>query len=132
MLELFRKSRARPVVVTPVKGSVGDLVHEEDAAGTSVDSIIRKYGGNLAEWRKTPVPFDCDVNGLSIEEAVEKVSRIGDIASGLELPPGMSLDEALMMIRENDIDNFISRYNEMKKEERKTSNETQENQPPEE
>lgn len=46
--------RPRPEVVTPAKGSEGDCTDETQAAMTSVDSIISRYGGNLAEiagWR---------------------------------------------------------------------------------
>lgn len=43
--------RPRPKLVTPAKGSEGDLTNESLAEGTSVDSIIGRYAGNLAELK---------------------------------------------------------------------------------
>ena len=39
--------RPRPSLVTPAKGSEGDMVDETQAAACSIDAIIKRYGGNL-------------------------------------------------------------------------------------
>lgn len=49
-----RDTRPRPVVLTPAKGSAGDMVDESQAAGCAIDAIIKRYGGQLpavARWR---------------------------------------------------------------------------------
>lgn len=49
-----REDRPRPRLVTPAKGSFGDCTDETQSAACDLNSIIRRYGSNLAElaaWR---------------------------------------------------------------------------------
>lgn len=121
--------RPRPLLVTPAKGSVGDMVHEEDAAGTSIPSILQRYGGNLEDlvrWRKDPIPFDCDLMPSDLAEALQKVHDIGEMLNTLELPEGVSRDDAIAAIKSGDYRIFVNPNKEK-------SNEPQEkSEPPEE
>ena len=46
--------RPRPSLVTPTKGSDGDMVDETQAAACSIDAIIKRYGGNLPAAKGWP------------------------------------------------------------------------------
>ena len=46
--------RPRPSLVTPAKGSQGDMVDETQAAACSIDAIIKRYGGNLPAAKGWP------------------------------------------------------------------------------
>ena len=49
-----REDRPRPRLTTPLKGSLGDCTDETQSAACDLNSIIKRYGGNLAElaaWR---------------------------------------------------------------------------------
>ena len=39
--------RPRPSLVTPAKGTEGDMVDETQASACAIDAIIKRYGGNL-------------------------------------------------------------------------------------
>lgn len=46
--------RPRPSLVTPAKGSAGDMVDETQAAACSIDAIIKRYGGSLPAAKGWP------------------------------------------------------------------------------
>ena len=46
--------RPRPSLVTPAKGSQGDMVDETQASACSIDAIIKRYGGTLPAAKGWP------------------------------------------------------------------------------
>lgn len=108
------EDRPRPKLATPAKGSVGDMCHEEDAAGTSIPSLLQRYGGNLDDlirWRKNPIPYDCDLVPQDLAEAHALVGRIEEMIDTLELPEGVSREDAVAAIKSGDFSVFKSTPN---------------------
>ena len=46
--------RPRPSLVTPTKGTEGDMVDETQASACSIDAIIKRYGGTLPAAKGWP------------------------------------------------------------------------------
>lgn len=96
-LVIERDKRPRPVVVTPAKGSVGDMTDESQAAKTDIGSIIQRYGGNLADiagWRNQTFgdqPTD------DLEDAIETLKNASEVLDGLSYS---SLAEAVAAIND--------------------------------
>lgn len=113
---LDRDQRPRPTLTTPEKGSIGDMVHEEDAPGTSIPSLLQRYGGNLEDlvrWRKNPIPYDCDLMPSDLAEAIQHVRNIGEMLDTLELPDGVSRDDAIAAIKSGDYRIFVNNKKEV-------------------
>ena len=85
--------RPRPVLVTPEKGSFGDMVDESQAAGCAIDAIIKKYGGNLPAVQAWPdgavqLPSNRDELEELAYNACENIVKSGN-------SPFASVDEAI-------------------------------------
>lgn len=96
-LVIERDKRPRPVVVTPAKGSVGDMTDESQAAKTDIGSIIQRYGGNLADiagWRNQTFG---DQPADDLEDAIETLKNASEVLDGL---PYSSLAEAVAAIND--------------------------------
>lgn len=85
--------RPRPSLVTPAKGSVGDMVDETQAAACSIDAIIKRYGGNLPAAKGWPdggvqLPLNRDELEEMAYNACEDIVNNGK-------SPFKSVDEAI-------------------------------------
>lgn len=111
---LDAEQRPRPHLATPAKGSLGDMVHEEDAPGTSIPSLLQRYGGNLEDlirWRKNPIPYDCDLMPTDLADALQRVHEIGEMLDTLDLPEGVSREDAIAAIKSGDYRIFVNKNN---------------------
>lgn len=85
--------RPRPSLVTPAKGSEGDMVDETQAAACSIDAIIKRYGGNLPAAKGWPdggvqLPLNRDELEDMAYTACEDIVNSGQ-------SPFKSVDEAI-------------------------------------
>lgn len=85
--------RPRPSLVTPAKGSEGDMVDETQAAACSIDAIIKRYGGNLPAAKGWPdggvqLPLNRDELEVMAYNACEDIVNNGK-------SPFKSVDEAI-------------------------------------
>jgi len=122
------ENRPRPAIVCPVPRSEGDMCHEEEAEGTSVQSILTRYAGNLEEmmaWRTRPQVYDCDLIPSDLQEAYSRLEQINEMVEQLELPEGMTLAEAMESVRKEDYSPWMKKT---EIENQESSNEAPENQ----
>ena len=92
----------RPRLVTPRKGEVGDMCHEEQAESTDIRRIMRAYAGNLEEmmaWRSRPiVDYDDTVYPTDLQDAIEIArdadNKVNDLAATL----GISREQVMQVI----------------------------------
>ena len=103
-----RELRPRPFLVTPEKGSVGDMVDESQAAGCAIDAIIKKYGGNLPAVQAWPdgaiqLPSNRDELEEMAYNACEDIVNSGK-------SPFASVDEAINALSEGTFVDRIANY----------------------
>lgn len=92
----------RPRIVTPRKGEVGDMCHEEQAESTDIRRIMRAYAGNLDEmmaWRSRPiVDYDDTVYPTDLQAAIETArdadNKLNDLAATL----GITREQVMQVI----------------------------------
>lgn len=93
--------RKRPKLVTPAKGSVGDLTNESQRTLTDVDFILKRYAGNLAElsaWKSTLKYGDQTVMPDDLVDAFNILKDAHDAFNKLEGNPFASFDDAMSAI----------------------------------
>lgn len=103
--------RKRPRLVTPSKGSVGDLTNESQRPLTDVDFILRRYAGNLAElnaWKSNLKYGDQTAMPDDLVEAFNTLKDAHDAFDKLQDNPFGSFDEAMSAIADGTFMDKIS------------------------
>lgn len=100
--------RPRPSLVTPAKGSVGDMVDETQAAACSIDAIIKRYGGNLPAAKGWPdggvqLPLNRDELEAMAYNACEDIVNNGN-------SPFKSVDEAITALSDGTFAEKVSNF----------------------
>lgn len=93
--------RPRPRLVTPSKGSDGDLTNESQRPLTDIDFILKRYAGNLAEldaWRGSLRYGDQSAIPDDLVDAFNTLKNAHDAFDKLEDNPFKSFDEAMSAI----------------------------------
>lgn len=113
--------RKRPRLVTPAKGSVGDLTNESQRPLTDVDFILKRYAGNLAElnaWKSSLKYGDQSALPDDLVDAFNILKDAHDAFSTLENNPFVSFDDAMSAIADGTFMDKISKKPEEKPEEK--------------
>lgn len=100
--------RPRPSLVTPAKGSAGDMVDETQAAACSIDAIIKRYGGNLPAAKGWPdggvqLPLNRDELEDMAYSACEDIVNSGK-------SPFQSVDEAITALSDGTFAEKVSNF----------------------
>lgn len=104
--------RKRPRLVTPAKGSVGDLTNESQRPLTDVDFILRRYAGNLAElnaWKSNLKYGDQSALPADLVDAFNTLKDAHDAFDNLQDNPFGSFDEAMSAIADGTFMDKISK-----------------------
>lgn len=92
----------RPRLVTPRKGDIGDMCHEEQADSTDIRRIMRAYAGNLDEmmaWRSRPiVDYDDTVYPIDLQDAIESVRDAERKVNDLVATLGVTRDDVIKIV----------------------------------
>lgn len=100
--------RPRPSLVTPAKGSEGDMVDETQAAACSIDAIIKRYGGNLPAAKGWPDGgVQLPLNRDELEEMAYKACE--DIVNNGQ-SPFKSVDEAITALSDGTFADKVSNF----------------------
>ena len=101
--------RPRPSLVTPAKGSEGDMVDETQAAACSIDAIIKRYGGNLPPAKGwTDGGVQLPLNRDELEDMAYKACE--DIVNNGK-SPFKSVDEAITALSDGTFAEKVANYN---------------------
>lgn len=104
--------RKRPRLVTPAKGSVGDLTNESQRPLTDVDFILRRYAGNLAElnaWKSNLKYGDQCAMPDDLVDAFNVLKDAHDAFEKLQDNPFGSFEEAMSAIADGTFMDKISK-----------------------
>lgn len=100
--------RPRPSLVTPAKGSAGDMVDETQAAACSIDAIIKRYGGNLPAAKGWPDGgVQLPLNRDELEDMAYKACE--DIVNNGQ-SPFKSVDEAITALSDGTFAEKVSNF----------------------
>ena len=100
--------RPRPILVTPAKGSEGDMVDETQAAACSIDAIIKRYGGNLPPAKGwTDGGVQLPLNRDELEDMAYKACE--DIVSNGK-SPFKTVDEAITALSDGTFAEKVSNF----------------------
>ena len=100
--------RPRPSLVTPAKGSAGDMVDETQAAACSIDAIIKRYGGNLPAAKGWPDGgVQMPLNRDELEDMAYKACE--DIVNNGQ-SPFKTVDEAITALSDGSFAEKVSNF----------------------
>lgn len=104
--------RQRPKLVTPSKGSEGDLTNESQRPLTDVNFILNRYAGNLAElnaWRSNLKYGDQSSIPEDLVEAFNVLKNAHDAFDNIADNPFASFDDAMSAIADGTFIDKISK-----------------------
>lgn len=105
--------RVKPRLVTPAKGSTGDLTNESQRPLTDIDFILKRYAGNLAElnaWKSKQKYGDQSALPDDLVDAFNVLKDAHDAFDNLPDNPFSSFDDAMAAIADGTfIDKIVPR-----------------------
>lgn len=126
-------SRSRPKLVTPAKGTEGDMTNESMAPLTDLNAIIKRYGGNLADlvaWRGPLTSGDDTIVPADLQDAIESLKAAHDTFDELPNNPFASFEDAMTAIKDGTFEQAFVKADkaEVTPEKEITTDEAKENQ----